>query len=127
VVGWAVLAAYTAARWGSSVANEQDITKLNEHERDVRETLARKAQAESLLNDPLFKGAFDSVEAWLMHQWRGARDTETREDIHKRVESLDLIRKVLERHIRSGTVAEAELEDILVRKRVLQGERRSRA
>jgi hypothetical protein len=68
----------------------------------------RARRAQSLLNDPLVKEAFETLEKDLLSSWRnsGTRDTETRESLWLAMRLLDRIHTHLQSILETGQMAE---------------------
>ena len=78
----------------------------------LRKDAERAAQARALLDSPLFKQAFDTLEAdyirFLLDQTRPG-DTDARERMWQAVQILRKVRTHFETAVDDGKVAEAEL------------------
>ena len=68
----------------------------------------RARRAQSLLNDPLVKEAFETLEKDLLDSWRnsGTSDTETRESLWLAMRLLDRIHIHLQSILETGQMAE---------------------
>ena len=68
----------------------------------------RARRAQSLLNDPLIKEAFETLEKDLLDSWRnsGTSDTETRESLWLAMRLLDRIHTHLQSILETGQMAE---------------------
>ena len=68
----------------------------------------RARRAQSLLNDPLVKEAFETLEKDLLDSWRnsGTSDTETRESLWLAMRLLDRLRIHLQSILETGQMAE---------------------
>ena len=68
----------------------------------------RARRAQSLLNDPLVKEAFETLEKDLLDSWRnsGTSDTETRESLWLAMRLLDRLHIHLQSILETGQMAE---------------------
>lgn len=68
----------------------------------------RARRAQSLLNDPLIKEAFETLEKDLLDSWRnsGTSDTETRESLWLAMRLLDRLHIHLQSILETGQMAE---------------------
>ena len=68
----------------------------------------RARRAQSLLNDPLIKEAFETLEKDLLDSWRnsGTSDTETRESLWLAMRLLDRLHIHLQSIVETGQMAE---------------------
>lgn len=73
---------------------------------------SRAARAQALLNDDLFKEAFDRLDAEYVKAWRetAARDDDARQRWWQAVNVLGKVREHFERVIQDGKVAQADLD-----------------
>jgi cell fate (sporulation/competence/biofilm development) regulator YlbF (YheA/YmcA/DUF963 family) len=76
------------------------------HEAEAR----RGELAKQVLDNPVYAEAYASIEAALVRAWRDARDVKDREQAHQMLTMLDKVKSVMEGVMRSGQVAEKELE-----------------
>lgn len=70
----------------------------------------RGAQASEVLENPIYQGAFTGIEQEIISLWRGARDTQDREQLHQLLGLLEKVRTALETVMRTGEVAKADLQ-----------------
>lgn len=72
----------------------------------------RAEQAEQLRANPLYAQAFADVRAALLETWAGLPDgnSEHARDLHRQVQLLKRLEKVIGIHIDSGILARKELE-----------------
>lgn len=84
--------------------------------------IQRAEHAKALLENVFLRDAFDSVEKALFAEFRKAKpsDTEVWQRCHMALGVLDAVKKVLESHVKNGTLAAADL------KVLIQGEDRKR-
>lgn len=76
----------------------------------------RALQAKQLIEHPLFKEAFEKLEAEMMVRWRSTGTAEShtlvRERLWQAVNILGKVREAFEQAIENGKMAEAILRDI---------------
>jgi len=103
-------------------ANPHVMNKEDEHARFVE--LERYEQARTLLENPLFQGAFESVERELMQRWKtdASLSPDGREKVFLMVTLLGQVQMVLREHMETGQMARVQLErDRALRARVANG------
>lgn len=85
----------------------------------------RAEEAERVLNSQVFSAAFEDIRAALVKTWAElpTSDTENARDIHRRLKCLDQVKRALEEHIRSGKLAQIEIEGRQKRPLSFQGVR----
>lgn len=71
---------------------------------DVAEA-ERGRQAQAVLDNPAYTDGYAQIEQELMHKWRDSRDAHEREQLHRLLMALTLIRSRLEATMRTGKVA----------------------
>jgi hypothetical protein len=76
------------------------------HETDA----LRGAQAREVLDNPIYRESFASIEQEIIGLWRAARDTQDREQLHQLLGLLEKVQTALESTLRTGEVATAELQ-----------------
>ncbi len=74
------------------------------------ESLARAEKARQLLDNALFKEAFERVEGDILAEWRATADQVTAERCHKEMRALGNVRQRLKAMLYGGAVAEAEIK-----------------
>jgi len=74
--------------------------------------IVRSEEASRILGSELFTRAFEDVRAALFKTWAElpTGDTENAKDIHRRLKCLDQVKRALEEHVRSGKLAQKEIE-----------------
>ena len=65
----------------------------------------RGRQAQAVLDNPVYAEGYAQIEQELMHKWRDSRDAHEREQLHRLLMALTLIRSRLEATMRTGKVA----------------------
>ena len=65
----------------------------------------RGRQAQAVLDNPVYADGYAAIEQELMHKWRDSRDAHEREQLHRLLMALQLIRSRLEATMRTGKVA----------------------
>ena len=65
----------------------------------------RGRQAQAVLDNPVYADGYAAIEQELMHKWRDSRDAHEREQLHRLLMALTLIRSRLEATMRTGKVA----------------------
>jgi hypothetical protein len=70
----------------------------------------RGRQAQAVLDNPVYASSYGLIEAEITRKWRESRDKDEREQLHLLLRMLDKARNVLESTMRTGKLAEAELE-----------------
>jgi hypothetical protein len=91
-----------------------DIEEISQEEESRLHTeVSRGDRAKALLENPLLVEAFKAVEEDLMNRWRvgPSRDAEAREKIWISTCLLDALKREIEDHITTGTLAKAQLEN----------------
>jgi hypothetical protein len=76
------------------------------HEADVQ----RAKQAQQIIENELYAGAYTQVEDAITGLWKASRDSLEREQLHTMLGLLGKVRGVFESAMRSGEVAEKELQ-----------------
>lgn len=77
----------------------------------ARDELRLAGQAKALLDHPLLKEAFASVDAKFVSLWRAGRLTpQERERCHIALELLDTIKAVIAKHVTTGELASRQIE-----------------
>jgi hypothetical protein len=102
--------------------NAQNMTRDDERARYAE--LERYEQARGLLENPLFVGAFDSVERELMQRWKtdASLSPDGREKVFLMITLLGQVQMVLREHMETGQMARVQLErDRTLRERVANG------
>jgi hypothetical protein len=91
-----------------------DTGKLNQE-------LGRASEAQAILNNDLFKEAFETVKAAYTEAWLNspARDTEGREKIYQFMQALTAVEGHLVSVVQTGEMAKAQLEDLRTHKRLI--------
>ena len=74
--------------------------------------MQRAEQAEQLRANPLYAQAFAEVRAALLETWAALPDGngDHAKDLHRQIQLLKRLEKVISTHIDSGTLARKELE-----------------
>jgi hypothetical protein len=86
--------------------------------------LERYEQARSLLENPLFQGAFETVERELMQRWKtdASLSPDGREKVFLMVTLLGQVQLVIREHMETGQMARVQLErDRTLRERAANG------
>lgn len=65
----------------------------------------RGRQAQAVLDNPVYADGYAAIEQELMNKWRDSRDAHEREQLHRLLMALQLIRSRLEATMRTGKVA----------------------
>ena len=97
-----------------------------EDERARLAELERYEQARVLLENPLFQGAFETVERELMSRWKtdASLSPDGREKVFLMVTLLGQVQMILREHMETGQMARVQLErDRTLRERVANGAR----
>jgi hypothetical protein len=82
-----------------------------EEEAKTRDEMRRGGQAQALLDHPLLKEAFASVDAKFVSLWRTGRLTpQERERCHIALELLDTIKAVIQKHVTTGELAMKQID-----------------
>ena len=76
-------------------------------ERKVREATERAQQAQAVLNNEAYQGAYDLLERQFFNAWKVSDTPEQREDLHRQMVALSQVRAVLDQAMRHG---EAEIK-----------------
>jgi hypothetical protein len=76
------------------------------HEADA----LRGKQAQQVIENEIYAGAYTQVEEAITGLWKASRDPLEREELHKMLGLLGKVRGVFESAMRSGEVAEKELQ-----------------
>jgi hypothetical protein len=95
-----------------------------EDERARLAELERYEQARSLLENPLFQGAFETVERELMQRWKtdASLSPDGREKVFLMVTLLGQVQLVIREHMETGQMARVQLErDRTLRERAANG------
>jgi hypothetical protein len=69
----------------------------------------RGQQAQAVLDNPVYAEAYGLLEKGITDRWRDSRDAADREELHRQLMALMLLRSQIESVMRSGKVASAEL------------------
>lgn len=77
--------------------------------------MQRGRLAEDVLNNEVYADAHDQIEQEIYRKWQDSRSPDDREQLHRLLMALRLVKSSLESTMRSGKLAAAELE----RKRTL--------
>ena len=78
---------------------------------NTSEQLARAAKTKSLLDDPVFREAFELAEHAILDKFRSASDDSGVVRAKQLLTALTLVRRLLEQAISDGKVAERTLEE----------------
>lgn len=80
----------------------------------AEDAIRRGERAQSLLEDPLFRDTWETLEAEILHQWRDSpvRDTEGRERLFMAIRLLERLRGLFEAHVANGKLASARIDDL---------------
>ena len=70
----------------------------------------RGRQAQAVLDNPVYASSYALIEVEITRKWRESRDKDEREQLHLLLRMLDKARNVLESTMRTGKLAESELE-----------------
>lgn len=70
----------------------------------------RGRQAQAVLDNPVYVESYGLIEQEITRKWRDSRDASEREELHRLLKMLDKARTVLESTMRSGRVAEADIQ-----------------
>jgi hypothetical protein len=70
----------------------------------------RGKRAQAILDDPTYSEAYEQVEDAITALWKASRDSLEREQLHTMLGLLEKVRGVFESAMRSGEVAEKELQ-----------------
>lgn len=65
--------------------------------------------AQAVLDNPVYAEAYGLLEKGINDRWRDSRDAADREELHRQLMALMLLRSQIESVMRSGKVALAEL------------------
>lgn len=65
----------------------------------------RGKQTQAVLDNPVYADGYAAIEQELMNKWRDSRDAHEREQLHRLLMALQLIRSRLEATMRTGKVA----------------------
>lgn len=78
---------------------------------DIEQKIARGVEANSIINNELFKSAFDEINQEILDQWQTspARDVEGREKLYLMLKIAEKFRSNLTRVIDTGKIAQMEL------------------
>lgn len=74
-------------------------------ERDIE----RARQAQDVLGNPVYLDTFAALERAITDRWRDSRDAADREELHRQLMALHLIRGHLESVLRNGQIAADKL------------------
>lgn len=66
--------------------------------------------AEQVLNNPVYRDAYELIESELVRLWRESRDRDEREQLHQLQRMLGKVQEALSSTMRSGQVAVRELQ-----------------
>lgn len=70
----------------------------------------RGRRAEDVLNNEVYAESYEQIEQEIYRKWQDSRDKEDREQLHRLLMALRLVKSALESTMRSGKVAAKELE-----------------
>ncbi len=81
---------------------------MDKHELAVQ----RGEEADRMLNSDMFDRAFGDTRKAILETWAGlpVADKENAQDLHRMVKVLDRVRKCIEEHVRTGQLAQKEIE-----------------
>lgn len=65
--------------------------------------------AQAVLDNPVYAEAYGLLEKGITDRWRDSRDAADREELHRQLMALMLLKSQIESVMRSGKVAVAEL------------------
>lgn len=86
-------------------------------EEELHSSVDRGKKAEALLANPIFKDAFEKVDAECVRLWREAKDTEAREGFWLRLQALQHVRTAVEAVVKDGDVSSRKLKTMIEGKR----------
>lgn len=69
----------------------------------------RGRQAQAVLDNAVYAESYAALEKGITDRWRDSRDAADREELHRQLMALHLMRSQIESVMRSGRVALAEL------------------
>ena len=69
----------------------------------------RGRMAQAVLDNPVYAEAYGLLEKGITDRWRDSRDAADREELHRQLMALLLLKSQIESVMRSGKVASAEL------------------
>ncbi len=69
----------------------------------------RGRQAQEVIDNPIYIEAFELLEQEIIKQWRDARETQDREQLHQLLLMLGKSKTTIESVMRSGEIAAAEI------------------
>jgi hypothetical protein len=69
----------------------------------------RARQAQAVLENPAFVDSYAALERAITDRWRNSRDAQDREELHRQLMALLLIRGHLETVLREGQIAADKL------------------
>lgn len=84
------------------------------YERDAQ----RGRLADEVLQNEVYAEAYSLIEQEVIQKWREARSPQDREQLHQMLQMLGKVRGALETVMRSGKVAEAEIQRRSLRDRL---------
>lgn len=71
--------------------------------------MERGALARDVIDNPVYADAWAAIEQEVIRQWRDARSSQDREQLHQFLLMHEKVRKALESVMRTGQLAEAEI------------------
>lgn len=75
---------------------------------DAQEVL-RGQQAQAVLDNPAYADSYAQLETEVINKWRDSRNADEREELHRQLMALQLMRANLEAMVRTGKLASAKL------------------
>lgn len=66
-------------------------------------------RAQRLLDDPILKGAYESIRASILDKWPRAQDAESREALWQEMHALDAVWRKLNTLVQTGRMADEQL------------------
>ena len=98
-----------------------ELKDISLKQRQLRDVTARAQRAHEILNDEIFTEAFDAIKAYLTERWQKseAREGDVREEMFRRLQSLEQVRQAMNKHIENGQLANKEIEALEVRRKFL--------
>ena len=86
--------------------------------------IERGRLAADVLNNPVYVEAHESIEKEITNAWREAKDSETREHLHRMLRCLFKVQTVLQGVMASGEIERKQVEQLERRKLLQFGSRR---